>query len=167
MKHGKFAKIWDLFRSLYCFEKNGAKIYLKTNLNKKKTHIFMLCYDFPLIYLAVWIRCVLAWLEWKPAATWPFTGSVWHIWYIVLVLSWSRPLKVLVLSRSRYSLVSVMSWSQLAQSWLQHYHAHFHMTTDCHHIPLNTVAPMLVFWFWSCVVLRANSLHSVPELLFL
>ena len=25
-----------------------------------------------------WIRCVLAWLEWKPAATRPFTGSVWH-----------------------------------------------------------------------------------------
>ena len=28
----------------------------------------------------IWIRCVLAWLEWKPAATWPFTGSVWHPW---------------------------------------------------------------------------------------
>ena len=28
----------------------------------------------------IWIRCVLAWLEWKPAATWPFTGSVWHHW---------------------------------------------------------------------------------------
>ena len=33
------------------------------------------------VFLLGWlihIRCVLAWLEWKPAATWPFTGSVWH-----------------------------------------------------------------------------------------
>lgn len=39
---------------------------------------------------------------------------------MVLGLSWSQPLNVVALSRSWYSPFSVMSWSRLVRSWLQH-----------------------------------------------
>ncbi len=74
-------------------------------------------------------RCLLRQLgkHWTSITTCQIRGN----FFKVLVLTRSLPLKVLVLSRSRHTLVSVEAWFWLVWSWLQHWNIAFHKICNC------------------------------------